>query len=281
MSKIKKGYYNVDLALQYGLPCAILLDRIETMCKLSKRPDGFCWMTDGQISKETGLTRNRIITARKLLREMGLITVKRHYIPGSNSNCNYYKINEAGDAAGIGTDKPSDVAGNDGCKENAENDVYQITEYDRVPGGNDRFKSTENGSPVYTGDTIGDNNMNEEEEKYSAQRNTDFCDEVVRLYNDLCQSLRPVYRLTEERKKAILSLADEYPDIQYFRKAFLHARDNSFLTGYNKKGWRASFDWLMDPKHFLNCLENVYSGSEPKPSYDLDEIIRYSLENAG
>lgn len=94
---------------------------------------------------------------------------------------------------------------------------------------------------------------------------------VVDQYNAFCTKLPKIRALTESRKKSIharcsiLKTEDDW--VSYFKMV----AKSSFLTGINNKGWKPSFDWLINETNMAKVLEGNYSDTvqqENKPNRD-------------
>ena len=78
----------------------------------------------------------------------------------------------------------------------------------------------------------------------------------VDLYNSHCSSLPQVKTLNEKRKRLIKRVAKEVSEDDLLT-AFNKANTNPFLRGDNG-GWKANFDWLMNPDNITKVLEGNY-----------------------
>ena len=58
--------------------------------------------------------------------------------------------------------------------------------------------------------------------------------------------------------------------------AIAHVRESGFLRGENDRGWRASFDWLMEETHCQRAIEGGYADyrSMPRPEGKTDQELR-------
>ena len=85
-------------------------------------------------------------------------------------------------------------------------------------------------------------------------------DDVVGAWNELAErrGLAKVAKLTESRKKQIKSLIKQY-DVDDWSTAMTAINNSKFLCGENERGWKANFDFLLQPKSFVKLVEGVYS----------------------
>ena len=84
--------YDVGVAKKFGLNCAVLLNKLNYLCKYTEREDGFCWRTATELENELGLTRTQQELAIKKLEEAGIIETKNTYIIGTQTKCKHFKV---------------------------------------------------------------------------------------------------------------------------------------------------------------------------------------------
>ena len=89
----------------------------------------------------------------------------------------------------------------------------------------------------------------------------DEFEEIVRFYNDTCQSLRPVKTLTDKRREAVSARLREHGREAVF-DVIRAAGRSSFLAGQNTREWTADFDWIFRPVNFVKVLEGKYENKE-------------------
>lgn len=85
---------------------------------------------------------------------------------------------------------------------------------------------------------------------------------VLDCFNRICSKLPPATRLTDKRKRAIVKAQKDGYDLE---QVFRTAAQSTFLCGRNSRGWRASFDWIMQPGNLVKVAEGQYSDSIPAP----------------
>ena len=85
--------------------------------------------------------------------------------------------------------------------------------------------------------------------------------EIVDMYNDTCVSLRKVKTLSESRKASIKARLNKYSP-EKIQEAFTKAEASDFLTGSNKRNWRADFDWIMKDSNIAKVLDGNYDNEE-------------------
>ena len=83
--------------------------------------------------------------------------------------------------------------------------------------------------------------------------------DVVDAWNDLAEArgLAKVVKVTDTRRKQIQARLKEYePDD--WSKALTAIYKSKFLCGENDRGWKADFDFLLQPKSFVKLVEGAY-----------------------
>jgi hypothetical protein len=109
---------------------------------------------------------------------------------------------------------------------------------------------------------FGDYVINKRLEKERTKEPDLPCQEVVDLFNENCVDLPKVKVLSRKRKSAINARVKDYkPDdvIVFFESVFNTVNQSDFLTGKNKEGWTADFDWILNPNNFIKIIEGKYS----------------------
>lgn len=84
-------------------------------------------------------------------------------------------------------------------------------------------------------------------------------DEVVEAWNALAADvgLPVVAKLTKERKRKLACRIRDHP-FEEWASALAAIRRSRFLQGDNQRGWRANFDFLLQPSSFTKLLEGQY-----------------------
>ena len=90
----------------------------------------------------------------------------------------------------------------------------------------------------------------------------------VDLYNSHCSSLPQVKTLNEKRKRLIKRVVKEVSEDDLLT-ALNKANTNSFLRG-DSGGWKANFDWLMNPDNITKVLEGNYDRGKTQNSTNKD-----------
>lgn len=82
----------------------------------------------------------------------------------------------------------------------------------------------------------------------------DFFNEFAKKYG-----LKTVREISETRRKKIKKILTDYPP-ETIKEVFQNIRDSDFLRG--SKGWKLTFDFLIEKSNFIKILEGAYSGKK-------------------
>lgn len=82
---------------------------------------------------------------------------------------------------------------------------------------------------------------------------------VVEAWNTTAErlGLRAILKLTPERRRKLATRIKQNT-IQDFTEAIASIERSPFLRGENDRGWRADFDWMLEPKNFTKLTEGTY-----------------------
>lgn len=95
-----------------------------------------------------------------------------------------------------------------------------------------------------------------------------LADKVFELFCRICTALPRVERLSARRARRILRISERAGgenSLDWWRDYFLRISRSPFLTGKSRTGWRASFDWLLNPENAAKVMEGNYD--PPHPDY--------------
>ena len=88
----------------------------------------------------------------------------------------------------------------------------------------------------------------------------DKYEDFVIMYHEICTKLPKVAKNTTKRKNKINKLLKEM-SLDEIKKAFKSINDSRFCTGINERGWKASFDFCIEPDNLAKALEGKYNNS--------------------
>ncbi len=80
---------------------------------------------------------------------------------------------------------------------------------------------------------------------------------IIDIYNDVCLNLPKVQKLTKQRISALKARMKEY-SLAQIGDVIQNTADSNFLNGKNNRGWKADFDWIINPNNFIKILEGNY-----------------------
>ena len=87
---------------------------------------------------------------------------------------------------------------------------------------------------------------------------------VVNLYHSICTNYPQVFRLSDARKDKISIRMEEFSKdgldgLEVVKTIFEKMQESKFLRGDNKRGWKASFDWIFEnQKNWVKIIEGTY-----------------------
>jgi len=82
---------------------------------------------------------------------------------------------------------------------------------------------------------------------------------VLEAWNEVAErtGLPKAKKLTPERRRKLLTRIKQ-SSVEDFTEAISTIERSPFLRGENGRGWRADFDWMLEPKNFNKLIEGVY-----------------------
>jgi uncharacterized protein YdaU (DUF1376 family) len=104
------------------------------------------------------------------------------------------------------------------------------------------------------------NNQQPNKEDMSSDDDALTVDDVVEAWNSLAadRGLAKIVKLTENRRRQIKARIREY-DAEDWSTAMAAIYNSKFLCGENDRGWKADFDFLLQPKSFVKLIEGAYN----------------------
>lgn len=117
---------------------------------------------------------------------------------------------------------------------------------------------------------------------------TSLYQQIVDLYHSMCPDLPKVTKITDARRSALHARFEEIEEKEpgqifaTFRRLFEHVKASDFLQGKKGRGWRANFDWLMNPQNFAKVMGGTYDDPAPKAAqpmgnFDTDDFFEAAL----
>ena len=84
--------YNVDIAREFGINEAIVLNKLIYLHQIAKRGDGFTWYTAKDWKEHTGLSYYQVNKALQHLVNAGIVEVKNTYIQGTTTKAKHHRF---------------------------------------------------------------------------------------------------------------------------------------------------------------------------------------------
>ena len=113
---------------------------------------------------------------------------------------------------------------------------------------------------------------------------TSIYSNILKTYNEVCgnKGLRLIMSINGKRKLQIDAGIKEY-GVEGFFDLFSKTADSEFLCGGGERGWKADFDWLIDPANLQKVLEDKYDSNQnnialPPPIRQIYESHQYSSQ---
>lgn len=92
--------------------------------------------------------------------------------------------------------------------------------------------------------------------------------EIQSMWNDICLSYPRLTRITDPRKNKLRFRLQEMDKdlakaLSVLRQIFELMEQSKFLKGDNKRGWKATFDWVIEnPKNWVKIIEGNYKNTD-------------------
>lgn len=123
----------------------------------------------------------------------------------------------------------------------------------------------------------------EEEERKREAAWKEKYEAILQHWNEICGELLPrIQSMTEKRKEHVRARLKEYP-LDEWPKIFARVARSRFLTGENDKGWRADFDWVINPNNMIKIVEGKYDDRKnvQPPKRGMDALKEMAQEMFG
>lgn len=94
-------------------------------------------------------------------------------------------------------------------------------------------------------------------------------------WNDLALrcGLPQARSLTPGRRQKLIARIREHGGMEAWARALANVERSSFLRGSNDRGWRADFDFLLQPTSFAKVVDGIYgNGAHAQPSWPKNNI---------
>lgn len=81
---------------------------------------------------------------------------------------------------------------------------------------------------------------------------------LISIWNNNSGNLAKAVRTNASRNRQSLARWKENPSTEYWTETIRRIAQSSFCNGKNNNGWRATFDWLLQPDVHLKVNEGKY-----------------------
>ena len=151
--------------------------------------------------------------------------------------------------------------------DNSTSRVQAFRERQKKQGGNEAKRCGNVSVTAQDTDTDTDTEEDKREPKGSSASGDAPAFDVndfVESWNETAQAcgLSQIRKLTEARKRAFRVRQREYPDIADWQRAFACLRENKWMHGDNKTGWRADPDFFLTASKFTKLVEGQYGQAD-------------------
>jgi uncharacterized protein YdaU (DUF1376 family) len=100
-------------------------------------------------------------------------------------------------------------------------------------------------------------------------------EEIISIFNSTCQNLTKVQKITTQRKSAISARIKDY-GFENMGIVFKNVSESEFLNGGSDRGWKADFDWVLNPNNFIKILEGKYQNNGKSKTATGQSKVQYS-----
>jgi hypothetical protein len=99
------------------------------------------------------------------------------------------------------------------------------------------------------------------ESERGTPRGPETAQSVADLFNQICGNMLPTVQHLKgtARLNKVMARWKEHPDLEWWGTYFRKVIASPLLSG-QKDGWKASFDWLLEPKNMIKVVEGNYDG---------------------
>ena len=156
------------------------------------------------------------------------------------------------------------------CETHAETGVMVITicNYDKFQAANDGSETPRKTPKKTDARQTQDTEQRREEGKKVSDTEVSSPalrpEHVVEAWNEMAErrGLATVRTLDGERRRKLLSRLRQHP-VEHWTEAIGAIDRNPWMHGDNERGWRANFDFLLQPSSFTKLMEGTYDRSRP------------------
>lgn len=239
---------------------AELIRDLQTAKKFPKI-DGFVRLPKAAINSAFGWDFSPKTLLTKIARLIAAGVVERH--PQSRELASpLYRLGE--NAEFLQYTNPADLHGGNGGGEpqppQTENEIENL-----FPDVSRETPTAETGSEIVKAETTPTKEID--------------CKAFVNFFNEFAKKygLKTVREISETRRNKIKKILADYPP-ETIKEVFQNIRDSDFLRG--SKGWRLTFDFLIEKSNFIKILEGAYSGKKMSGIEKMVNVLDLSADLA-
>lgn len=225
--------------------------------------------SNATMRQDLRLSEQQIRTCIKRLISTGEITYKSTNRYVVITICNYDKYQEIGNSINEQNNEQTNNQSTDEQRaineqstttkevKNIRSKEYNIKDIKQESGSNDQLSSASDEAKAV------------EPEKPKAEK-LPFKD-IKAMWNETCTGFPKLFTLSEPRKNKMRLRIAEMGGLEkalpLIKQIFEKMQQSKFLKGDNKRGWKASFDWLFEnDKNWVKVYEGNYDNKPEQPT---------------
>lgn len=225
--------------------------------------------SNATMRQDLRLSEQQIRTCIKRLISTGEITYKSTNRYVVITICNYDKYQEIGNSINEQNNEQTNNQSTDEQRaineqsttskeiKNIRSKEYNIIDIKQESGSNDQLSSASHEAQAV------------EQEKPKAEK-LPFKD-IKAMWNETCTGFPKLFTLSEPRKNKMRLRIAEMGGLEkalpLIKQIFEKMQQSKFLKGDNKRGWKASFDWLFEnDKNWVKVYEGNYDNKPEQPT---------------
>lgn len=225
--------------------------------------------SNATIRQDLRLSEQQIRTCIKRLISTGEITYKSTNRYVVITICNYDKYQEVGNTTNEQNNEPTNNQSTDEQRaineqstttkevKNIRSKEYNIIDIKQESGSNDQLSSASDEAKAV--------------EPAKPKTGKLPFKEIKEMWNETCPGFPKLFTISEARKNKmrlrIAEMGGAEKALPLLKQIFTKMQESNFLKGDNKRGWKASFDWLFEnDKNWVKVYEGNYDNKPERQS---------------
>lgn len=225
--------------------------------------------SNATIRQDLRLSEQQIRTCIKRLISTGEITYKSTNRYVVITICNYDKYQEVGNTTNEQNNEPTNNQSTDEQRaineqstttkeiKNIRSKEYNIIDIKQESGSNDQLSSASDEAKAV--------------EPAKPKTGKLPFKEIKEMWNETCPGFPKLFTISEARKNKmrlrIAEMGGSEKALPLLKQIFTKMQESNFLKGDNKRGWKASFDWLFEnDKNWVKVYEGNYDNKPERQS---------------